>query len=327
MRVYFDLSTVGPWDHVRHVDAWEQFLERASAHSTDLIVSDRPENADVVIHTGAAGAFDSSVRSMLRPLARSDVSRFVWDWGDAPLGRFSGFYCSLPHPLFDSRRHRTMSYPIIFNELIEHYPLEDALYDFSFVGGVTAGVRQRIFNAFAGESCPQNAIVKVQAASWNSILGRGETTTKREYANSIRQSRFVLCPRGAGAGSVRLFETMRAGRVPVIISDVYVLPAGIDWECCSLRIREADVKRIPGIIEANRHKWLELAASARRLWLDNFSDRHVFGYLATHLSDMIHDMREVQIRNQISYSVKVAAQIAVQKFRPTAGRLRRAFAS
>jgi hypothetical protein len=218
-----------------------------------------------------------------------------------------------------------MSYPIVFNELIEHYALEDARFDFSFVGGITAGVRQRICASFAGDRQPSNALVKVQAASWDTILSRDTTASKREYADSIRYSRFVLCPRGAGAGSVRLFETMRAGRVPVIIADEYVLPAGIDWKKCSLRIPEAEFKSIPERIAANRDNWPELAASARLAWENNFSDRSVFTYIATHFRAMQQDHIELQARRRISYSLKVAAHFAMQRMRPMAGRLRRAF--
>ena len=40
----------------------------------------------------------------------------------------------------------------------------------------------------------------------------------RRYAELTKASKFVLCPRGVGASTIRLFETMRMGRVPVILS-------------------------------------------------------------------------------------------------------------
>ena len=34
----------------------------------------------------------------------------------------------------------------------------------------------------------------------------------------LRQSKFVICPRGVGTSSIRLFECLRAGRVPIIVA-------------------------------------------------------------------------------------------------------------
>jgi len=51
-----------------------------------------------------------------------------------------------------------------------------------------------------------------------------------DYWSLMARSKFVLCPRGVGRGSYRVFETLCAGRVPVIVSDDWQLPDGVDWE-------------------------------------------------------------------------------------------------
>ena len=70
-------------------------------------------------------------------------------------------------------------------------------------------------------------------------------------------------PRGAGTASIRSFETLAAGRVPVIISDDWVPPAGPDWDACSLRVREAEVATLPARLEAAEVLYPRLAAAAR----------------------------------------------------------------
>ena len=47
---------------------------------------------------------------------------------------------------------------------------------------------------------------------------------RSRYLQSLRDTRFVLCPRGSGLNSVRFFETMAVGRIPVLISDETKLP-------------------------------------------------------------------------------------------------------
>jgi hypothetical protein len=326
VKAFFDLSTLGSWNKKAHRRAWEDFLARASAHSPDLTLTSDPSTADIVIQTGSPGFFDSSVSSALRPITNSDIERLVWDWGDAPFGRFSGFYCSLRSELFDSRRHRTMSYPIVFNEFVDEFAQTDATLDFSFVGGITAGVRTRIFEAFGADGKQHNALVSIQPASWTTILDGTDLGIKREYAESLRKAKFILCPRGAGVGSVRLFETMRAGRVPVIISDGYVLPSDIDWDRCAVVVREAKVRAIPDIIGSRMHEWSDMATRARQAWEENFSDRTVLSYLARQVGAIRTSSPDADLRVKASYAVRVGSVLVEQRLRPVAGRVRqRAF--
>lgn len=260
---------------------------------------------------------------MLSPITRLDVQRLVWDWGDAPLGRFSGFYCSLNSILFDRRRHRTMSYPIVFNQFIDEFPQDDAIHDFSFIGGITAGVRTRIFEAFAIDGKQHNALVRVQPASWTTILDGTDLGIKREYAESLRKAKFILCPRGAGVGSVRLFETMKAGRVPVVLSDGYVFPSDIDWDRFSIVVRESDVRDIPRIIASRSHEWSEMATRARQVWRDNFADHSVLSYLARQLRAIRSGLPDVNLRFSASYTARVSRALVDHRLRPVAGRIRR----
>jgi hypothetical protein len=70
-------------------------------------------------------------------------------------------------------------------------------------------------------------------------------TTKRIMGIFIAWSKFVLCPRGYACSRWRLFETMMAGRVPVIISDQWVPPEGPAWERFSVRVSQKHVAQPP----------------------------------------------------------------------------------
>lgn len=91
------------------------------------------------------------------------------------------------------------------------------------------------------------------------------------FAAGIRNSAFVLCPRGGGTATFRLFETMMLGRVPVVISDQWVAPLGPDWERCSIRVRENEVDTIPGLLEQHRDEAAAMGQAARDAWLEWFS--------------------------------------------------------
>lgn len=99
---------------------------------------------------------------------------------------------------------------------------------------------------------------------------------QKRYADSIRDSAFVLSPRGGGASSFRLFETMMLGRAPVIIADAWVPPDGPDWDSFSVRVREADVDLIPGILHDLAPQADAMGRAARTAWVDWFSETASF---------------------------------------------------
>ena len=98
----------------------------------------------------------------------------------------------------------------------------------------------------------------------------------RRYADVCKASKFILCPRGMGASSVRLFDSMRMGRVPVILSDQWVPPEGPRWDKFSVRIPEADFEQIPALLERLESEALQMGMLARAEWEEWFSERVCF---------------------------------------------------
>src|SRR2546423_4170060 len=77
----------------------------------------------------------------------------------------------------------------------------------------------------------------------------------RRDGEICKASKFILCSRGVGTSSVRLFDTMRMGRVPVILSDQWlsrVVPVGKNLVCgfrtltlSAYRLFLKNAKRLP----------------------------------------------------------------------------------
>lgn len=67
-----------------------------------------------------------------------------------------------------------------------------------------------------------------------------------------RQSISILCPRGTGLNSIRFFEAMSMGRIPILVSDECVLPLEdeINWDSLIIRIPEAQIGDIGPIISS-----------------------------------------------------------------------------
>jgi hypothetical protein len=65
---------------------------------------------------------------------------------------------------------------------------------------------------------------------------------------------------------------MKAGRVPVILSDELVLPEGPAWEKCALFVRERDVERLPQLLEHREPDAAAMGSFARKEWEQWFSE-------------------------------------------------------
>jgi hypothetical protein len=101
----------------------------------------------------------------------------------------------------------------------------------------------------------------------------------RRYAELMKATKFVLCPRGVSASSIRLFETMRMGRVPVILSDGWIRRVGPQWDEFSLRVLERDFARVPALLERFEGEAVTMGSLARKEWERWFSEEVLFHQL------------------------------------------------
>jgi Exostosin family len=127
-------------------------------------------------------------------------------------------------------------------------------------------------------------------ARWRSLEDYGET---------LHRSKFVVCPRGYGHSSVRLFEAMRVGRCPVIISDHWIPPTGVDWESCAIRIAEKDIRALPALLREREPDAAALGAAARDAWEKHFAP-------ATMLSSIVEACVELRA-DGIGLRTRIAA--------------------
>lgn len=78
---------------------------------------------------------------------------------------------------------------------------------------------------------------------------------RQRYLEVVSTSLTALCPRGDGMNSIRFFETLSMGRIPVLIADGCLLPfaSQIPYDRFVIRIAEGEVDQAPRIIR----DWIE----------------------------------------------------------------------
>lgn len=137
---------------------------------------------------------------------------------------------------------------------------------YSFVGAYMShyisDIRLKIFN----DIHPANTVV-VPRGKWqfNAEVYNEQVTNKKTpafesyqaaqnkqyYKRVLEQSRFSLCPSGAGPASIRIYESLACGAIPVILADTFRFPQvkGVDWNECVINIKEKDYNNMRKIIK------------------------------------------------------------------------------
>lgn len=139
-------------------------------------------------------------------------------------------------------------------------------YLFSFVGSAdTHPLRTRVLDLQHPRSLLKDTSDYAYRIRWEGTE-KEKDCFHQQYSDALWKSQFALCPRGLAVSTRRMFDAMQAGRVPVILSDDWVPPVGPDWAAFSLRVPEADVGRVPALLERAEYRAAAMGAAARRAW-------------------------------------------------------------
>ncbi len=120
---------------------------------------------------------------------------------------------------------------------------------YSFIGLKSHSIRNKIF------TLPQkpDTIIK-ERKRWHFwiVNKRKRKKEKKEYQDVLARSRFSLCPRGTGPSTIRFWESLQAGAIPVLSSDAMALPEikGINWRDCIIQVPEKNISSVDRIIRA-----------------------------------------------------------------------------
>ena len=283
-RLHFDTRTM----NVHFQGVWAARLAEWSMPA-DVQVVDEPAMADAILdlssyhHLGGGRSFTVHPASHYH---RWPEKTFDWDSTDFPSGRMAGLYCSLSRQQHDPSRHRGYCYPWRHNANVILRPQSEAGLLFGFSGSVSSGLRARMLAALA-RTDGTNRLIRQTGSMWDRMFSGGPDPDKTRYADDLAACKFILCPRGNGLSSIRIYEAMETGRVPVILSDQLALPECIDWTACAVQIAERDLAHLPHLLTERVSDWPALAHSARAQWESRFSDQHMLATLADECRTLI----------------------------------------
>lgn len=259
---------------VKAYDAMIALYQRAEPALHELV--DDAESADLILfvggwRTGGGGVVDSPLPK------RYPEKTFIYRDDDGFIPLLPGVYASAERPgWINLRRVEGAKYISALNPNIQPLTMEKK-YLFSFAGGSTSILRKKLYKVKF-----RRPDVLIENTSnyyhWDpSQAGREER--QRQYAAMIASSKFGLCPRGASAGSFRLYEVMEMGVAPVVISDKQLLPVGPDWESFAIRVPERQIGELDTILAGYEGESAERGRLAREAYEQWFAPPVVFNQI------------------------------------------------
>jgi hypothetical protein len=126
-------------------------------------------------------------------------------------------------------------------------PIEERPYLFSFVGAKATPIyltqsRTYLIEELAGH--PRGFVRDRDTWHYNKVVydhqilsraqnhsGLVDTTASEEFKQVMGKTQFALCPSGTGPNSIRLWEAISSGAIPVVLKDTYKFPGSPTiWE-------------------------------------------------------------------------------------------------
>jgi hypothetical protein len=250
-------------------------LDRFKVHS----LTTDPESADLIIFAECYGGgwyFDRVRRHSLVRKYREKC--FLLCGNPFVIPFLPGVYTGVERRWMSSRIRPGFYLGRTKNEFTTFsQPADDLPYLFSFMGAVrNAPVRRNLATLRHARSFFQDTTEEFDRILYRRMGRLERLDYDRRYAEVAKASKFVLCPRGLSASSIRLFETMQMGRAPVILADDWVAPAGPCWEKFAVLICEKDFAEIPRVLEQREAEAVQMGELARTEWETWFSDEVLF---------------------------------------------------
>lgn len=270
----------------------------------ELRLVDRPEdacllvpNVDASCEHNACGPEDVGAALGRLPHWNGGRNHLVWEISDWEVPHYDSGHAlrvrsNFPRRLY--RRGRDVSYPL-FPFYMHDGEWPEAGERRSAADRARPPQERSVLAAFKGQlphhmDNPRHALARLNDSDvvvvpycckspWcrppgADCAGMEQRRDARDFDALMRDTKFALVPRGYGLHSYRLWESLHAGAVPVVIADGWVLPFedDIDWESCAVLVREDEIAGLPDRLRALAAKpgALEAMQTAGRYAFDAF---------------------------------------------------------
>lgn len=293
----FFLTSAYPYDSTRNFAVqWLSISANLDSKKEHILVKE-PVKADIILFVEHHPSEDPYFFEILKNSIYKQFKSKCYLYHDNPrvLPLLPGVYPSIEKKYYIPLLMRPGPYiaRLCLNDQINFSGQKpDKKYLFSFIGAKRTYIKRKEILELAHK----NSFLKDTS---DKNLWELNPIQKKEFEGEFVKisvlSHFVLCPRGVGPNSYRLFECMEMGIAPVIISDEWVPMEGPDWDSFSIRIPEKNINQIPFILESKKKNSKIMGLNARKNWEEWFSQEVCFHHIAEACKDLNEKKEEVNV--------------------------------
>lgn len=150
-------------------------------------------------------------------------------------------------------------------------------------------LRQRILEKLSHSPRVETDFIQNTRYQAGARTALDQQEARRRFFNNIRDTDYTLCVRGSGNFSVRLYETLAMGRIPILVDTDCLLPYADDprWKTCCVYVRQEQIDQVDEMVSAfhNRlteHDFIEVQQQARQFWEERLCMEGFFNHFAEH---------------------------------------------
>jgi hypothetical protein len=248
----------------------------------DLKFASAAETADLIL------VVDIFETDLYRGLRQNQVwqkwpeKSFAYCEADSPPNFLHGLHSSASKSASRTGRFQACGYPV--HQLCYPNPGPSAAdiaathkdLLFSFAGRASHRVRRQLF----AQRFDRTVAVE-NTSDYYHFAGEPENRARarQRYWQLAARSKYALCPRGAGACTIRIFEMMEAGIAPIIVADDWLPPTGPSWEEFALFVRESEITSIYEKAKRHESEYAERGRLARTAWEQHFSPENYWTFI------------------------------------------------
>jgi hypothetical protein len=249
----------------------------------DLNLVSAPEIADLIL---VVDIFETDLYAGLRRnqfWQKWPEKSFAYCEADSPPNFLHGLHSSASKALSGSGRFQGCAYAVHqvcypnLRPTVEEVGATPKDLLFSFTGRASHRVRRQLFaQNFNGAE-----VLVEDTSAYYHFADEMEhrSGSQRHYWRMAMRSKYVLCPRGVGTSTIRIFEMMEAGIAPVIVSDDWLRPTGPSWEQFALFVPEREIGSIYDKVRAHEHEYRDRGRHAREAWEQYFSPENYWSFV------------------------------------------------
>lgn len=214
---------------------WQDLTDRSGNH--DYFTND-PNIADRIVFIDLHQAHHLNVRKSVSQhwlYKKYSNKILVWNETDRPIFDVRGLYVNVPKSVSEDKAIVPIPYL--------HVPADSLFHGTNFS---TKG--RKIKCTYRGTNthkCRRN-LSSLQVTGYSLVDSTmSDSLSRTDFLSELDNSIHVICPRGHGLSSFRLYEAMARGCLPVIVADGWIAPQIIPWDRFCTFVKEAEIPQLP----------------------------------------------------------------------------------